>query len=296
MDEFTSAVLRSWSLRPIVILPMLLAVGLYTLGWLRLRRLPRRPALASGWRLASYWLGMILVAISLLSPIDTMAGLLFTMHMIQHLLLAMFAPPLIMVADPMPVLVWGLPRAARRPVGRLLFSRRSAIRPIATKLTQPGIMLLLYVVVLWGWHDGNMYNAALRSDLIHDIEHLTFYVTAMLLWWHIVGAGPRFHKRPSRLGRAGLAIAAIPATMVAGVAIAFASTPIYTFYETVPRLWGMSVMTDQQVGGAIMWIPGSMMFLLAAIILIGAWLAAEEEKPPVHLDVMLAREEEAAAR
>jgi cytochrome c oxidase assembly factor CtaG len=235
------------------------------------------------------------VALSLLSPIDTLGGLLFTMHMVQHLLLAMIAPPLLMAVDPMPIIMWGMPVRSRRPIGRILFNRQSAIRPIITKVAQPGILLLVYVIFLWGWHDGAMYNLALQNDFVHDIEHLTFFITAMLLWWHIVGAGPRFHKRLSHLARAGLAIAAIPATMIAGVAIAFATAPIYTFYETVPRLWGMSVMTDQQVGGAIMWIPGSMMFLLAAIVLIGQWLAKEESKPPIHIDTLL-EQEEAATR
>ncbi|MCO5187933.1 MAG: cytochrome c oxidase assembly protein [Anaerolineae bacterium] len=294
----TSAVLRSWEFRPIIIIPILLMGVLYTIGWLRLRRLgrghARRPHLAAWWRLPAYWLGLVLIALSLLSPIDTMAGLLFSMHMVQHLLLAMLAPPLLMAANPMPVIMWGLPGKTRRPIGAVLFNRQSAIRPIVTKITQPGIMLFVYIIFLWGWHDSSMYNAALRSDLVHDIEHTTFFITAMLLWWHITGAGPRFHKRLGYLGRAALAIAAIPATMIAGVAIAFASTPIYTFYESVPRLWGISVMTDQQLGGAIMWIPGSMMFLLAGLILIGIWLSIEERKPHVYLDTLLQQEDKGA--
>ncbi|MCO5184373.1 MAG: cytochrome c oxidase assembly protein [Anaerolineae bacterium] len=294
----TSAVLRSWEFRPIIIIPILLMGVLYTIGWLRLRRLgrfhARRPHLAAWWRLPVYWLGLVLIALSLLSPIDTMAGLLFSMHMVQHLLLAMLAPPLLMAANPMPVIMWGLPGKTRRPIGAVLFNRQSAIRPIVTKITQPGIMLFVYIIFLWGWHDSSMYNAALRSDLVHDIEHTTFFITAMLLWWHITGAGPRFHKRLGYLGRAALAIAAIPATMIAGVAIAFASTPIYTFYESVPRLWGISVMTDQQLGGAIMWIPGSMMFLLAGLVLIGSWLVVEERKPHVYLDTLLQQEDKGA--
>ena len=115
----------------------------------------------------------------------------------------------------------------------------------------------------------------------------------MLLWWHITGAGPRFHKRLSCLGRAALAIAAIPATMIAGVAIAFASTPIYTF-TNLYRACGISVMTDQQLGGAIMWIPGSMMFLLAGLVLIGSWLVVEERKPHVYLDTLLQQEDKGA--
>jgi putative membrane protein len=116
--------------------------------------------------------------------------------------------------------------------------------------------------------------------LIHDLEHLTFFGTAMLFWWLVIGAGPRLRSL-SRGVRIALLLVTVPVNMAAGVVIAFAGQPIYTYYTTVPRLWGISVMQDQMIGGVIMWIPGSMMFILAALILISRLVQAEAEKEPL---------------
>lgn len=279
MDEATSAILRSWNWRFEVLLPLLLFGGTFSLGWWRLRRLPRSVHLAKVWRLFFYWLGLILLALALISPIETLSGQLFSMHMIQHLLLGMFAPPLLMSADPLPILMWGLPLRVRRGIGRILLSRSAPARPILQKATRPLIAWLTFFVFLWGWHDSNLYNLTLVSEWAHDLEHLTFFASAMLLWWHITGAGPRFHRRFNYPARIGLTLGCIPANMVLGVAIALANGVIYTYYETVPfRIWDISVLDDQRLGGAIMWVPGSMMYVIAVIALVGLWLSAEERQ------------------
>lgn len=279
MDPVTRAVLLSWGWRPLVWLPLLGLGLLFFLGWRRLRQLERAgrrpPQLAKGWRLASYGAGLLALVLALLSPIDLLSGQLFFMHMIQHMLLVMVAPPLLLLANPMPILIWGLPLRLRQAAGRQLFGRHASLRRWLTPLTQPLVVWLAYFFILWGWHDPNAYNATLRNELVHDVEHLTFFGSAMLLWWHITGAGPRWHKRFSYLGRTAYSLASVPGNMVLGVAIALAESPIYTYYLSVPRLWGISVLTDQQISGVIMWIPGSMMHLIAAIVLIARWQRQE---------------------
>lgn len=288
MNELTRAIWRSWDWRPEVLAPLLLLGVLFTIGWLRLRR--ARCAgrasvhLAAVWRLCSYWLGLLILALALVSPIETLSNQLFTMHMVQHLLLAMFAPPLIWATDPMPILMWGLPPTWRRAIGRLLFRKTAPARPLLTKLTRPVVAWLAFFIFLWGWHDANLYNLALRVEWVHDLEHLTFFVPAMLLWWHLSGAGPRLHRRRSYLTRVGFTLASVPANMFLGIAIALSDTVIYTYYETVPfRPWNISVLDDQRLGGAIMWVPGSMMYVLAVIVLVGLYLNAEERKPPLDI-------------
>ena len=139
---------------------------------------------------------------------------------------------------------------------------------------------MIFIATFWGWHDPNAYNAALRSELVHDLEHLTFFGTALLFWWHIIRAGPRIHRRfPTGLRIAYLLIT-VPANMLPGVMIAFSSQPIYTYYTTVPRVGGLTVMQDQMLGGVLMWIPGSMMYIIAALILVAGLLRAEERKAP----------------
>ncbi len=279
MDPVTRAILVSWSWRPEVGLPLLTLGALFVVGWRRLRRLDRagrpHPQLGQRWRLISYGAGLLALVLALLSPIDLLSGQLFFMHMIQHMLLVMVAPPLLWLANPMPVLVWGLPLRLRRLAGRQLFGQHASLRRWLTPLTRPVGVWLVYFFILWGWHDPGAYNAALRDDLVHDLEHLTFFGSAMLLWWHIIGAGPRWHKRFSYLGRTAYSLASVPGNMILGVAIALAETPIYTYYLSVPRVWAVSVLTDQQISGIIMWIPGSMMHLIAAIVLIARWQQQE---------------------
>ena len=204
------------------------------------------------------------------------------MHMIQHLLLIMIAPPLLLLANPMPFILWGLPGKWRLKIGRglsRLLNGKSVFRQYLRKATTPGIVWMIWLISIIGWHDPNAYNAALSSDLVHDLEHLTFFLGGMLFWWHVTGAGPRIHKQFGLIGRIAFALSAVPPNMLTGAAIAFATEPIYTYYNNVPRLMGLSVMEDQQLGGVIMWVPGSMMYIIAALVLISRLLQGESRKP-----------------
>lgn len=294
MDPVLKAILLSWDWKIEVIIVLALAGTLYSRGWWQLRQRSRsqvrryRPSarsrwrLAETWRLVAYWVGLVAIVLALLSPIDALGQQLFFMHMIQHLLLVMIAPPLLMVANPMPFVLWGLPTGLRRRVGGLFsqaLHRESGFRRGLRTVTQPGIIWMIWVISLIGWHDPTMYNAALRYGWVHNVEHLTFFIASMLFWWRLTGAGPRLHKQSGLLGRIGLVLAAVPPNMLTGIVLAFAEQGYYSYYEAVPRLWGLDVLTDQQIGGVIMWVPGSMMYIVAALILIGRFLSQEERKP-----------------
>jgi len=298
MDPVLRAVLLSWNWRLDVILVLALAGTLYTTGWWRLRERTRhsrnryqqrarrsgrgRWPLAVGWRLVAYLLGLVFIGLALLSPVDALGGQLFFMHMIQHLLLIMIAPPLMLIANPLPFVLWGLPATLRRRLGYALsvaLHRDSFFRRALRSTTASGAIWLFWVISLVGWHDPTAYNAALRNEFIHDLEHLSFFLASMLFWWHVTGAGPRIHRQHGLIGRIALVIAAVPPNMLVGIVLAFAEEVIYTYYLDVPRLWGIDVLTDQQIGGVIMWVPGSMMYLIAALILISRLLQGEENKP-----------------
>jgi putative membrane protein len=308
----TRALLLSWDLRIEVLLLLGLLAVLYLRGWLRLRALPvpqshlsgraapgsRVPAeqspsdqslrgsekqsqhrpLAAGWRLATYWAGLLSIAVALMSPVEVLSGQLFFMHMTQHLLLTMVAVPLLLIGNPFPVLVWGLPGRARRPVSAVL-NEGSPWRRVLAKATGPGIAWLLYVIVLIAWHDPVLYNLALRNQFVHDLQHLSFFVTTMLLWWHILGVAPRLHRSLSTGQRIIYTISVVPVNVIIGVVIAFSPSPIYSHYENVPRLLGLTVMQDQMIAGILMWIPGSEMFFWAALIVLTQIVNAEAKKP-----------------
>lgn len=268
--------LLSWEWRPEVLSVLLFLGVTYGLGWWRLRRSGHR-GLANGWRLAAYLSGLMAVALALLSAIDALQSLLFTMHMVQHELLMMVAPPLLLLANPFPFLLWGLPTGLRRAVGRL-FGQGALFRRVLYRLTAPWLSWALYVATLWLWHYPAAYDAALRYGWIHDLEHLSFFITALLFWWHVTGAAPHI-RAPLGYGvRMGYVLAGLAQNEILAVGISLAGRPFYTYYETVPRLWGLSVLDDQRLGGVIMWIPGGMMYALTVIILLARLLDQEERE------------------
>jgi cytochrome c oxidase assembly factor CtaG len=191
----------------------------------------------------------------------------------------MFAAPLLLLANPFPIFLWALPRSWRIGVGRWFQPSHPFYQALAA-VTGPGAVWMIFVGVYLGWHDPNAYNLALRSEFIHDIEHITFFGVSLLFWWRVIGAGPQIGRRMSVPLRAAFAVSAVPPNMLAGIAISFATSPIYTHYTSVPRLYGISVMDDQTWSGLIMWIPGSMMFIIAAVVLLGALLG--NDKKPVR--------------
>jgi cytochrome c oxidase assembly factor CtaG len=279
MDPTLSVLLLSWAWRPEIILSLGLAATIHLAGRWRLKR-QGSAQLVNPWRSVAYLGGLAVLWIALMSPIDVLSGQYFFMHMVQHLLLVMIAPPLLLIGNPMPIMLWGLPTGLRLEVGRWL-RPDSEFRRVVQALTKPGLVWLYFVAVLVGWHDPRAYNLTLESELAHDLEHLTFFGTAMLFWWHVIGAAPRIHRRLSRGVRIGYTLSVVPPNALTGITIAFASEPIYSYYTTVPRLGEMTVLEDQMLGGVIMWIPGSMMYIVAALILLAQIVRAEEQKEPL---------------
>lgn len=286
MDPILQAALTSWDWRPEVFIILLILGILFVVGWSRLRSISDPPrnwrALGAIWRPVSYIAGLLVIGFALMSPLDVLVQQLFFMHMIQHLLLIMVAPVLLLLPNPMPFLLWGLPQRGRRVAGRALnivIHKQSAVGQFLRKVTGPAAVWFIMILFIIGWHDPAMYNAALRSEFVHDLEHLTMFVAGMLFWWTVTGAGPRLHKNLSRPAKIAFVIAAIPPNMALGAALAFSQQPIYSYYSDMPRLWGISVLDDQRLSGIIMWIPGSMMYFMIALALIFMILSGEGRKP-----------------
>ena len=285
MDPIARAALSSWDWRPEVIVVIVALAVLFAAGWLRLRKISGAPksrhSLGATWRPISYLAGLLVIGLALLSPIDVLVQQLFFVHMIQHLLLIMVAPVLLMLPNPMPFLIWGLPERLRLGVGRALgglLNKESVSGKIIRRLTKPVAVWFIMIVFIIGWHDPVMYQSALRSEVLHDFEHITMFAAGMLFAWTITGAGPRIHRELSPLAKVVFLIAAIPPHMALGVTLAFTPRPIYTYYLEMPRLWGISVMDDQRISGIIMWIPGSMMYFIAALVFVFKILSGEGKK------------------
>ena len=202
MNPLTRALLLSWDLRPEILVPLILMGALHFFGWRRLRR-RSDGRFANRWRLASYTGAILVLALALLSPIDVLSGQLFSIHMVQHLLLMMVAPPLLLLANPFPTFLWILP-ANRRITVAAAFRRLTAWlaaenigAQAVRKATSPASAWVLYVLIFFAWHDGNAYSLALRFASVHGLEHFTFVGAALLFWWHVTGAAPRIHSETS---------------------------------------------------------------------------------------------------
>jgi cytochrome c oxidase assembly factor CtaG len=284
MHPLTRALLSAWEVRPVISIVLLTMGTLYCLGWLRLRRQSSYHKLANGLRLTSYLSGLGIMALSLMSPIDRLGSQLFFMHMVQHMLFMMLAAPLLWLAEPFPIALWGLPSGPRQSIGTL-FTRDSTFRRSLARATSPGVCWLAFITIYLGWHDGQAYNAALYHDWVHDIQHITFFIAALLWWWPIIGAAPHIHGHFPGWAKLPYIIGTIPPNMAVGVSIAFSSEVRYTYYESVPRFWGFTVMQDQQLSGAIMWIVGSMMFIMTALVVLAFLFQKEKDRPgPVSPD------------
>ena len=280
LGELLLRVASAWVWRPAVLIPLAALGALYVRGWWRLRRAPRTRGAAPAWRLAAYLAGLVSVVLALCSPLELLSELSFTAHMVQHQLLLMTAPPLLLLAEPFPVMLWGLPPRLRRRVG-VLVARPGPVRSVLRTLTWMPVAGGLYTLTLWGWHYPRAYEAALRHPVLHDVEHLTFFGTAILFWWPIVNPAPRLRRLTTGVmygARIGYLILATAQNTLLGAVLGLAERALYPAYAAAPRLlaeWGP--VDDQSFGGGVMW-SGSHMFLVAVLVLLHRAMEAEGRK------------------
>lgn len=274
MDPTLKAVLASWQWRPDVALVVAGLGAVYVTGWCRLRR--RKPKAVRPWRLALYLCGLAVIILALLSPLDTFAPWLFTLHMVEHQLLTMVAPPLLLLANPLPVVLWALPRNPRHALGRLL-ARGALVRRGFRRLTWMPVTWVLYMVILWSWHLPGPYQAALQDDVLHNGQHLSFFASALLFWWPLINPAPRLHGHIPYGFRIVYVIAAVVPVSLPTMSIAlFARQAFYPHYETVPRLWGLTALQDQITGWALMGTVDGLIYMIAFLLLFARMLHCEE--------------------
>jgi len=212
-----------------------------------------------------YQSGLLSIVLVLISPIDSLVDVLFFVHMLQHELLIFLIPPLLLAGQPLLFCLWGLPITLRLKLGRM-FALRHPIRRALTLLTTSNVAFWLSVFVLWGWHHPMAYNLALKNELAHDLEHISFFLVFLLYWWPLIGSPPQRSRLLTNFKRGlYLAAAAIQTALLGGL-ITFANNVLYPHYLTIPRIGNWTALTDQQFGGAIMWLPGPLIYGFAAFL------------------------------
>jgi putative membrane protein len=242
---------------------------------------PLRTAREQRWRSASYYGGLAVLAIALSSPLDPLSEQLFWAHMAQHVLLLVVAAPLIVLARPWTRLWRALPLAARRSLARGLAvdARTRPLRRVVHWLGRPSISFFLFSAVLLGWHLPVMFDATLSSVVVHALEHTLFLTTAIMFWKQVIPSPPlRAVLSPPH--RAAYAAGAMIVSWILAVGLALAPHPLYSLYaDEATRPGGISALADQQLAAGIMWVPGSITFVIVIFAYIHRWLAPAQ--PPV---------------
>ncbi len=247
------------------VLSLLLAglAAAYACGWLRLRAAGHAPPI---WRLALYALGLTAVTAALLSPLDDLAAARFSAHMGQHLLLTMMAAPLLLLGNPLPLVLWGLPSRARRPLAATL-RPRARLRAALSALTSLPVAGVLHVTTLWIWHLPFLYDAAVEHEVVHAVEHATFFATAILFWWPIIQPAPRLRPWPHPGFRILYLLVATAQNTALGMLLAVPERAFYPHYVRLAVTLGISAVDDQMLGGGLMW-SGAHMYLLPILIIL----------------------------
>jgi cytochrome c oxidase assembly factor CtaG len=250
-----------------------LAVAGYATGLYRLRRRSRGQA-APRRHVIFAAAGLSLLAISVAGPLDVFAERAFFIHMTQHLVLAMFAAPLLLAASPVSVYLWAMPERVRLGLGASLAKRR-ALGRVGGFLVRPPVALLAFVFTFYIWHLPAAYGAALENVGLHYVEHLTMFASGVLFWWPIIGPAPMRSELsyPQRL--LYLLLVVTPKAALAAI-ITLSDHVLYPFYVDAADLWGISDAEDQRIAGLLMWLPGNLVFLGALTVLFFKWYEKEE--------------------
>ncbi len=260
-----------WSGDPLVWLPAIAALVLWWLGVRSVNRAhPANPVPRS--RSVAWALGVLVVVFALDSGIERYDTTLFWVHMLQHMLLTLVAPLLLLSAGPITMLLRAAsPGTRRRWILPLLHAR------VVRFLSFPVVSWLLFAGVMWASHFSPLFDAALENEWVHRIEHGLFLSAALLFWWPVVGPDPSpWRMRPAaKVLYVGLQM---PQNTFLALAISMSSVPLYQHYVTTGRTWGPTPLEDQQIAGGIMWLGGDLVFLTVVILAVVAWMRDDERR------------------
>jgi cytochrome c oxidase assembly factor CtaG len=262
-------------------LAVLSLVGcLHVLGEHRAVRLLGRPrSRRERWRAASFYAGLLVILAALASPIDTLAEKLFWVHMIQHVMLLTIAAPLIVLGSPWSSIWRPLPLGLRRSVAKTV--SRSAwcapLRALGRLLGKPIPAWIAFNVNLVVWHIPGAYDLAVRNRAVHDLEHVTFLLFGVLLWAQVLDSPP-LRASLSAIHRVYYIVSSAVVGWVIALVLVFASSPLYPAYaHLVHRPGGISALTDQQLAGGVMLVPGSLSMTVFVFIELYVWLGIDED-------------------
>ncbi len=280
MNDAARQALASWSMPPYFTAALIIAALIYLRGFRPMHA--RMPARFPHWRCAAFLGGLFAMLIAIASPMAAFDDLLLQVHMAQHMLLMFAAPPLLWLGAPQIPMLRGLPRViVRRILAPLLKSR--TVGAIARIMAHPAACWLALAAATWIWHAPGPYQLALRSERWHELEHWCFSAAAALFWWPVVQPWPSRGRWPRWSMVPYLLLADLQNTVLSAL-LTFSDRVIYPYYESVPRVAGVSALNDQIAAGVIMWVPGSLFFLVPAVMIIFNLLAVRNAVDPAGIN------------
>ena len=262
MELDTGSLWMAWQAEPGSVVLLVAIEGAYLLGVGPLRERNNWADDVDPRQVATFTLGILILFLALVSPIDVVSdNYLFSVHMLQHVLLTLVAPPL---------MVRGLPDWLIRPLLRPNWSFRAA-----RALTHPIGAFLTFNIIFSLWHFPALYDTSLSNEAVHVVEHVMMISTAMLMWWPLTSTMPELPRVSYPMQMMYLFGMSIAQIIVFG-ALTFAGQPLYQHYIDAPRISTISALTDQQIGAVIMKVGGGMLFLGLLVVTFYRWYGEEE--------------------
>ena len=271
-------IFADWTLPWGITLTVAAFAALYWRGWLAIRK--TRPEQFPAWRLFCFLSGLTITWLAIASPIDGFADLLLSAHMVEHLLLMSAVPPLIWASAPVVPLLRGLPKSTVQVVvGPLL--RWRALRKLEHFFTQPVVAWLTFNLTFVLWHVPAAYDYALAHEHVHELEHMCFLSSSLLFWFVLLEPWPA-RKGAMRWGLLAYLITSDLVNTALSAFLAFCDRNVYTYYEHQPNPFGVSLVGDQTLGAVIMWVLGSMFFLVPAALFTVQMLQPKRTRRVAH--------------
>lgn len=263
MSPAAQSLLNEWSPPLPLDLALLLTSAIYLRGWLSLRR--ASSSIFSVWRLSAFLAAMFFLWFAIGSPLSAFDEASLTVHMVQHILLMLVVPPLVLLGAPAVPLLHGLPQFFVRFFVGPAF-RWPPLHRFGKLITHPAFCWISAAVALIAWHVPAAFELALRSDFWHDVEHLCFLSTSILFWWPVIQPFPsavRWHRWSIPIY---LFIGMFPGGAL-GAFLVFCDRVLYPSYQQSPAIFGRSPLADQALAGALMWVLGTFVYLVPAVLI-----------------------------
>ena len=261
----------TWGRDPVVWASLLLSGWLYLRG---VRRLWRESGRGRGIRrreAGCYAGGWAALFVALVSPLHPWGEVLFSAHMTQHEVLMVGAAPLVVLGRPVVAFLWAVPVSWARTAGD--WAKAGWFRRAWRWITNPLAAWAIHAVALWVWHVPALFQATLRSDLVHTLQHVSFLGSALLFWWALI------HGPQGLMGYGAAVLYLFTTTVHSGVLgafITFTGRVLYPAYAETTASWGLTPLEDQQLGGLIMWVPAGLVYVVAGLALLAGWMRESE--------------------